>query len=229
MSKSRHDFEKSLPYDEKKGCKDGYHKRKSYLSYLGFNVPTRCVRSTTAYKNSSQNFKKKEADKTRRAQPYIPSIKSLARKACPPGMIERKAFSRKYSTAVRERGFIVRRASGTVYRVRPKTVRSSVGSTCVKDIGNPGKATKKPIGPLRKGELSKHGYSYEHGEDVRHKALRHAVSEYGALGVFRKLNAVGKLSESNPKARRASDTFKRDRNWVRMRFGPLKAFSDSKK
>jgi hypothetical protein len=228
MSKSRHEFDKSLPYDEKKGCKDGYHKRSSYLSYLGFRVPPRCVRSTTVYKNSSQNFKKKDTNKTRRAQIYIPSIKSLSRKACPPGMIERKAFSRKYSTAVREKGFTVRRTSGTVYHVRPKKIRSNVAPTCIKDLGRPGRGPKK-IGPLRKGELAKFGYSYKYGENERHKALRQAVDEFGALGVYRKLDAVAKLSESNPGAHKASEVFTTDRNWVKSRFGPLKAFADSKK
>ena len=221
-SRSRHDFQKSLPYNEQRGCPGGYHKRKSYLSLLGFRVPRRCIRSTSVYRNTSQQFKTKEkAKQTRRNKLYIPSIKSLSRKVCPPGMIERKSFARGYSTAIRQRGYTVRRASGTSYRVYPKARTTTVKSQCVKNVSKSAKGEKK-IGPLRKGELHKHGYSFKLKEDVRRKALRQAVSEYGALGVYRKLNAVSKLSKSL--APQASNVFKSDRNWLTTKYGPLKAF-----
>lgn len=219
-SRSRHDYSKSLPYNENKGCPSGYHKRKSYLSLLGFRVPRRCIRSTSVYRNSSRQFRSKEkANKTRRNKLYIPSIKSLSRKVCPPGMIERKAFAREYSTAVRQKGYTVRRATGTTYRVYPKAKAISVKPQCVKDTG---KSTKRAIGPLRKGELHKHGYSFKLKDDDRRKALRQAVKEFGPLGVYRKLNAVSKLSKSL--APQASNVFKTDRNWVSTKYGPLKAF-----
>ena len=164
---------------------------------------------------------KEKAKQTRRNRLYIPSIKSLSRKVCPPGMIERKSFARGYSTAIRQRGYTVRRASGTSYRVYPKARTTTVKSQCVKNISKSAKGEKK-IGPLRKGELHKHGYSFKLKEDVRRKALRQAVSEYGALGVYRKLNAVSKLSKSL--APQASNVFKSDRNWLTTKYGPLKAF-----
>jgi hypothetical protein len=225
-SRSRHARSagrKSLPYNENKGCPSGYHKRKSYLSLLGFRVPRRCIRSTSVYRNSSRQFRSKERAKdTRRNKLYIPSIKSLSRKVCPPGMIERKAFAREYSTAVRQKGYTVRRATGTTYRVYPKARAISVKPQCVKDTGKPGKGAKSPIGPLRKGELHKHGYSFKLKDDDRRKALRQAVKEFGPLGVYRKLNAVSKLSKSL--APQASNVFKSDRNWVSTKYGPLKAF-----
>lgn len=222
MSRSRHHFEKSLPYNESRGCPTGYHKRTSYLSYLGLKVPSRCIRSTSVYKSGSKNLKRRERPKsTRRQKLHIPSVKSLSRKVCPPGMIERKAYARTYSTAVRERGFTVRRASGTTYKVYPKAKDATVKSRCVKDTGKPKNPTKK-IGPLRKGELAKHGYSYKSSSDSRHSALRHAIGEYGVLGVYRKLDAVAKLSKT--KKPEASKVFKADRDWVNSTHGPMKAF-----
>lgn len=159
---------------------------------------------------------------TRRFKLYIPSIKSLSRKACPPGQIERAAYVRKYTTAVRQRGFTVRRKTGTTYKVFPKkTAATMVESRCVKNLGKPGKGPQA-IGPLRKGELAKHGYSFRAGETTRRRALRHAAAEFGPLGVYRKLNAVSKLMERT--VPEASKVFEKDRNWVRSTLGPLKAF-----
>lgn len=218
-----HRFEKSVAYNERSGCPKGYHKRVSYRTSTGKVVPTRCVRSTTVYENSSKNFKRKTLRKQKdRVKLYIPSIHSLARKVCPPGQIERKAFVRKYSTAVRQRGFTVRRG-GKIYRAFPKDEKATlVKSVCVKDTGQPGKGTPKTIGPLRKGELSKHGYSFRIGEEKRHQALRQAVDEFGALGVFRKLTAVANLTEKT--APEASRIFNADRKWIEGKYGPLKAF-----
>lgn len=214
---------KSLPYNEKKGCPAGYHKRSSFLSVLGHRVGTRCVRSTTTYKNSSKEFKTKTLERmTRRLRGiHIPRIRSLERQGkCPPGQIERKAYVRKYTTAVRERGFTVRRASGTTYKVYPKAQAALVGPKCVKDEGKPGKGPQA-IGPLRKGELAKHGYGFRKPERERHGALRRAILTYGALGVYRKLDAVAKLMERS--APEAAKVFGKDRNWVRGHFS-IKAF-----
>jgi hypothetical protein len=187
---------------------------------LGFRVPRRCIRSTSVYRNSTKQVKAKvKASQTRRNRLYIPSIKSLSRKVCPPGMIERKAFARGYSTAVRQKGYTVRRASGTTYKVYPKAKAISVKPKCVKDTET---HTKHRIGPLHKGELHKHGYSFKLKEDDRHKALRQAIKEFGALGVYRKLNAVSKISKSL--APQASNVFKSDRNWLSQKYGPVKAF-----
>ena len=212
----------SLPFNEKKGCPTGYHKRSSYFSVLNHLVKPRCVKSTTVYKNTSKEMKKKEKNRqTRRNKLYIPSMKTLARKACPPGMIERKAYVRKYSTAVREKGFTVKRASGASYKIHPKANAATVKSKCIKNTGKPGKGVPKSIGPLRKGELAKYGYSFRNPETGRHTALRRAVDAYGALGVYRKLDAVAKLSART--APKASDVFEKDRIWIKSKFGPLKA------
>jgi hypothetical protein len=50
----------------------------------------------------------------------------------------------------------------------------------------------------------------------RHRALGKAIREYGALSVFRKLNAVWILNRNvRPKV---AKIFKQDRDWVRMKY-----------
>ena len=214
---------KSVPYNRNTGCPNGYHKRNSYTSSAGHRVEARCVRSTTVYRNTSKEFKRKElAKKTRREKLYIPSIKSLSRKACPPGMIERKGFVRRYSSQVRQQGFTVHR-NGKTYKVFPKERSVSVNSRCVKNTGKTIAGVAKSIGPLRKGELAKHGYAFRKSDMARHRALKHAVDEFGALGVYRKLDAVAKLTVN--KVPEASKVYGADKNWVKEKFGPLKALN----
>ncbi len=225
MADKEHEFKLSIPYNPERGCPSGYHKRSEYKTETGKVVPARCVKATTVYKNTSKEFKAKEkARMTRRIRLHIPSIRTLSKKDCPPGYIPRKAYVRRYSTAVRAKGFTVKRSSGKVYRVYPKTKNALVESRCVKDLGLPGKGPRsgKGIAPLRKGELAKYGYSFRKAEAVRHAALRKAASEFGALGVYRKLDAVAKLSMRVAPA--AARVFVEDKNWVKRELGPLKAF-----
>jgi hypothetical protein len=203
-------------------CPEGFHKRAGYKTKTGKYVKPSCVRSTTKYKETSKEFKSGEkAKQTRRLAKLIPSIKSLSRKACPPGMIERKAYARRYSTAVLQEGFKKKTRSGRTVTVKPHKRRLTlVESKCVKDTGLPGKGTQS-IGPLRKGELSKYGYTLKISELQRRKALKKAIDEFGALGVYRKLDAVAKLtSRTIPEA---SKQFEKDRDWVKETYGPLKA------
>jgi hypothetical protein len=217
---TEHKFLKSKPYSFLTGCPEGYHKRASYKSVKGRTVPTRCVRSTTTKTESSKEFKRKTiAKQTRRLsavkEKLLPSIRSLSRRACPPGMIERKEYARKYTTAVLKKGFTTKKGK----RFPHKTNLTHVGPACVKDLGLPGKG-KQSIGPLRKGELSKHGYSMRETEEIRHRALRKSIEEYGALGVYRKLDAVAKLTERTIPD--ASKIYSNDRNWIKQSFN-LKA------
>jgi hypothetical protein len=161
--------------------------------------------------------------RTRRLVSKIPGIRTLSRKNCPPGQILRKGYTRHYSTAIRVRGYTVKRDTGTAYRVYPKNKNMYVESRCVKNMGLPGKETRsiKAFGPLRKGELAKHGYSFRATESQRHAALTKAVEEYTSLGVFRKLDAVAKLTLRT--VPRAAKVFAADRTWIAETFGPLKA------
>jgi hypothetical protein len=191
-------------------CPEGFHKRSGYKTKTGKYSKARCVRSTRKNNETSKKAK------------LVPSIKSLSRKACPPGMIERKAYARRYSTAVLQEGFKKKTRSGKSITVKPhKRQLTRVDSKCVKNTGLPGKG-RESIGPLRKGELSKYGYTLKISLLQRHKALKKAINEFGALGVYRKLDAVAKLtSRTIPEA---SKQFEEDRDWVKETYGPLKAF-----
>ena len=202
---SEHKFLKSKPYSFLLGCPEGYHKRKSYKSVKGRTVPARCVRSTT--ETSKKTTRRLSAAKEK----LLPSIRYLSRRVCPPGMIERKEYARKYSTAILKQGYTTRKGK----RYPRKATSAYVKAACVKDVGLPGKS-KQSIRPLRKGEISKYGYSMRETEEKRHKALRKAIEEYGALGVYRKLDAVAKLTERT--IPEASKIYSKDRNWIKESF-----------
>lgn len=222
MTETRKNKPRSLPYNASKGCPSGYHKRMTYKSTSGRTVPARCVKSTTVYSNTSKEFKRAVTQKAiRRLKAAGLSNKTVnVRKVCPPGKILRKAYVRRFRTNIRERGYTVKRGS-QMYKAYPRASSTVVQASCIKDKGLPGKGPQE-IAPLRKGELMKHGYSYRKSDFERHEALRRAAKEFTALGVYRKLNAVAKLSVRA--APRASSIFKKDRDWVKKRLGPLKAF-----
>lgn len=133
---------------------------------------------------------------------------------CPKGYIIRKGYTRKFKPGVKASGFTVRR-KGTIYTVRPKANSIRVPEACIKDRGLPGKGPEG-IGKLRKGELIKYGYQYRLSDSLRQSALKRAIKRYGPLSVYRKLDAVAKLSVRT--APDASDIFSRDRNWIKSNF-----------
>lgn len=218
-----HHFEKSVPYDSRLGCPGGYHKRKAYtVKRTGTRVPTRCVRSTTTYSNSSKDYKAYVLQKqTRRLRNK--GVGST-RKACPPGQVLRKAYVRVFKAETRKKGYTRRTRSGSTITIKPKRKSVTVPAACIDDKGRPGKLPPgvQGIGPLRSGELKKHGYSYKNSSEQRHRALSSAVQEFKPLGVYRKLDAVAKLMiRQRPDAARI---FAADRDWIRQAYGPLKAF-----
>lgn len=136
---------------------------------------------------------------------------------CPKGYILRKGYTRKFRPNVKSTGFTVRR-KGKTFTVYPKAEEIRVPSGCIKNRGLPGKGPieGEGIGPLRKGALIKYGYQYRLPNSVRHVSLKRAVKRYGPLLVYRKLNAVAKLSMRT--APDASTIFSKDRNWIRNNY-----------
>ena len=132
---------------------------------------------------------------------------------CPKGYILRRGYTRKFRPNIQREGFTVRR-KGRLYTVKPKKETTIVPAGCIRNRGLPGKGPKEGegIGKLRKGELIKYGYSYRLSDSARHKALDNAVKAYGALSVYRKLDAVAKLSLRT--APDASAIFAKDRIWI---------------
>lgn len=218
-----HHFEKSVEYKSGKPCPPGYHKRAGYtVKKTGTYVPPRCIRSTTIYAESSKQFKNRTLKAPLARLERRGKTRGNTRK-CPPGQVRRSAYVRRFTSGIKQRGYTVKRKSGKIYHVYPKRNHTYVKAACIKNRGLPGKAGPgKQIGPLRKGELKKHGYVYRLPEVQRHSALNKAVQEYGALGVYRKLNAVAKLSVRT--APEASRIFKDDREYIQKKYGPLKAF-----
>lgn len=174
-------------------CERGETYRKSYTR-RGKRITGRCIRSQTRY-----------------TSPLVISRVSMrgyrktkrALRNCPRGYIKRAAFTRRSS-------------SGR---------KSLVPEQCIRNMGAPGKGlrTGPGIGPLRKGELAKHGYRdvIHKTIDARHIALAQAVKEYGSLGVWRKLNAVHVYTRRLSPA--SSRIFKADMDWIRSKYG-IKAF-----
>jgi hypothetical protein len=73
--------------------------------------------------------------------------------------------------------------------------------------------------PVRKNNmLKKYGFSAKLSARSRHKSLERAVHEYGALSVFRKLNAIAIFNKNkNPEL---ASKFNADKNWVKKKFMP---------
>jgi hypothetical protein len=136
---------------------------------------------------------------------------------CPKGYIRRKGYTRKFRNNVKRLGYTVRR-KGKVFTVMPKKNATYVASACIRNRGLPGKGPieGEGIGELRKGALLKFGYSYRLPNTQRHAALKRAVEAYGGVSVYRKLDAVAKLSVRT--APDASEIFKHDRDWVRIHY-----------
>ncbi len=201
-------------------CPSGYTRRRGYTRRnTGKYVRSLCIRSTSGH--STKPFNKSQTMKRRLGRVLG------TRKACPPGQIARKAYVRRLSSMIAKRGFKKHTRTGKTIRIYPKVTSTFVPASCVKDLGKKGKLTEgaPKIGPLRKGELAKHGYSYKASESGRKDALRKAIGEFGALSTYRKLNAVAKLTErTNPTA---AKVFKHDRDWIQTQYaeaGKLRAF-----
>lgn len=102
---------------------------------------------------------------------------------CPSGQILRKAYSRKSFT----------RSNGT------KVSASKAPAACIKDLGKTGKG--KRLFVLRKGTLSKYGYSTKISKAERHAALRRAVEDGSKTVAIKKLNALSILNRNTHPAR----------------------------
>ena len=117
-------------------------------------------------------------------------------RTCKSGMHLRKAYTRKAYT----------RKTGS--RVPATRV---VPTSCVRGYHGPGKG----IGKLHKGELTRFGYSTDKSSRSRHIALNAATKKYGALSVFRKLNALATYTK-----RRSPATTRRalsDRSFIKTK------------
>ena len=131
---------------------------------------------------------------------------------CPKGYVMRKGYTRKFRQSLTKHGFTVRR-KGKLFTVHPTEHSVHVGEKCIRERVHRG---ANGMGKLRKGDLIKYGYQYRLSDRLREKALKNAVKAYGALSVYRKLDAVAKLSIHS--APDASKIFAKDREWIKANF-----------
>lgn len=173
-------------------CPPNYVKRKAYLiEKTGKIVPARCVPAVTRKSPSSSRTRK-----------------------CPPGQTYRQGYYRKYTSAIKREGYLVKRGDKMV-RVHPQTDAVYIKPTCVDER----EALKEEIsytGPLKKGQLLRYGYNFRLPTTSRQEALRKAERVYGAAFVHKTLARVAKLfHDSKPEA---AKVFAADRDWMKTTF-----------
>jgi hypothetical protein len=176
--------------------------KKSFKSASGKYIAPRCVRNMRETRKTG----KKTNEKIR----------------CPRGYVIRAAYARRYTTAVRERGYTVKKASGTTYRVYPKNETLYVPAACIPGDSLPSEAQveAQAQAPAKKGEITKFGYSVKDDESERRAALKKAVASLGVIPTYKKLDIVAKLSAKIVPD--ASRIFAKDRDWIEKTFGPLR-------
>ncbi len=104
---------------------------------------------------------------------------------CEKGQIKRKSYTKKNGTKVK--------------------------STCIKDLGLPGKGPVI-LPKLQQGTLTQFGYSSKNSDIKRHNSLKKAVAKYTKSAVIHKLNAITTLNKNtNPTL---SGVYKSDMAWV---------------
>jgi len=117
--------------------------------------------------------------------------------------VKRKGYHRK--------GYYIHKGGKRIY-IPPTYIPPT--TYYITDRGKKGRGKK--LIPVKRGRLSKYGYATNKSAKERHKALRKAVQAYGALSVYRMLNAQVVLRKrTQPKQRRI---FKADRDWVKRTF-----------
>jgi len=119
--------------------------------------------------------------------------------SCSSGKIRRAAYTRKAYT----------RKDG----IRVKGTR--VASRCIRDQGKPGKG--KRLFTLKKGMLTKYGYSTRAIQAERHSALIRAMKDASTGYIWKRLNAIEILNRNtNPEV---AAKIKRDMDWLRAKYG----------
>jgi len=162
--------------------------KSDYILYLNTWMPTKPRKPTKSTKECLNGK-------------VINPITNRCVKNCPKGYIIRNSFTRTLK--------------GKKTTVLPK---------CIKSQGLPGKTSdrykgpNKGIGPLKKGELSKHGYTQikNLSKIKRHRYLNSAVKEYGSPKILKKLGAV-KTYQKN-KSPEVSRILYDNMRWVRKKY-----------
>ena len=161
-------------------------------------------------KKSAKKPEKKSVNQTKKCtkDKALNPLTNRCVKNCPKGYIIRNSYVR--NPFIRKSG--------------KKVSKKVVSAKCIKSRGLPGKTSNrfkgpnKGIGPLKKGELSKHGYTgiKDMGVRKRHQALNSAVKEYGSPMILKKLGAI-KTYQKN-KSPRVSELLYSNMKWLRKKY-----------
>ena len=149
----------------------------------------------------------KRLNYTRRAI-HLGSKNKTQKKQCLPGYIEKRGYVRKFDKNILEKGYTVKRADGIIYRIQPRIASVHVKASCIKNKNPPG----KEYGFIRMGGFIKNGYIYTEPVEIRRKALKISIKEYGIQSVYNKLRTLSMMALR--KLPEASKIFKQDSHWI---------------
>ena len=125
-----------------------------------------------------------------------------------------RSYSRKAGKQYARKSTIKVRVKPTTYERKGKIIHRKGYTYKKRDLGKPGKGPK--VIPIKKGKLSKFGYSTKKSDRARHRALKKAIEEYGTLATYRMLKTQVILRKRiQPKVR---EIFEEDAEWVKSKY-----------
>jgi hypothetical protein len=151
------------------------------------------------------------------------TVRKMTRR-CPEGYVYRKAYTRRFHTKTRVKGFSVQRKDGTRYKIYPKQKTATVKASCIREKSterhvhkrisrSPGLSmNSSECQKLRRGELFKYNYQYRLPVTARRLALKKAIIDQGPIRVFKKLSLASKCAKSVKPS--AAKVFSEDASYV---------------
>lgn len=212
-----------LKYNKKSNGEFRKYLRKSWK-------PSSNITKTKSVKKSVKKQVKKPVKKPVKKSVKKPVNKPVKKKSIEKKMCNKdKALNPLTNRCVKNcpKGYIIRNSyvrNPFVKKSGKQVAMKVVSAKCIKSQGLPGKTSNrfkgpnKGIGPLKKGELSKHGYTNikDMGIRKRHKALNSAVKEYGSPKILKKLGAI-KTYQKN-KSPGVSELLYSNMKWLRKKY-----------
>jgi hypothetical protein len=151
------------------------------------------------------------------------TVRKMTRR-CPEGYVYRKAYTRRFHTKTRVKGFSVQRKDGTRYKIYPKQKTATVKASCIREKSTERHGRKRSsrspglsmnsseCQKLRRGELFKYNYQYRLPITARRLALKKAIIDQGPIRIFKKLSLASKCAKSTKPV--AAKVFAEDASYV---------------
>ena len=192
-------FKKAKYFNPFIGCPSGYRKQTGYTRKNGARVPTRCVHESAERKRTRRQHMKPAI-----GGGLMSTVRKITNR-CPKGYVYRKAYTRRFHTKTRVKGFSVQRKDGTRYKIYPKQKTATVKASCIREKTTARRAHRahspssliasSECQKLRRGEMFKYNYQYRLPATARRMAIKKAVADQGPLRVYKKLNIASKCSK----------------------------------